>query len=225
MVWHNNEDSSYRSSLESFEGQDDAADIGARFLHPQDTYLDHSGEVVNGCVAEDIQMVNEADGLVALFDNTGQTGTMVETLHAINQDMPTLVLFSTEIVHEVGPSHQNKPEWLRGYPKGISKASMRGETPLWFFLNYLKGDSTGTGLNRVLKPSTARVPHDVPPPRATWDGTESTVAVVQKGDGSIRRTVRSWVQNDLTTIDISSVKDTDELKIAKQVADPESTDE
>jgi len=217
MVWHNDEDSSYRASVERRE------DIDARFLHPQDTYFDHGGMFVDGCVAEDLDLIKKASGLVALFDRTDQTGTLVETLHAASLGMPILALFSTDVVSR--PNRAPHPS-NRDFPKPLGGVSQRGESPLWFLINYLSSDSTAAH-DRCTKPMTDRVPFDVPPlPDHRWGGTESTLAVVEKEDGSIGRALRSWVDNGLSTVKFADKSEQRDLeRAAREVADPGWADE
>jgi len=209
MVWENGEDSSYRASVQA------RSDIDAELAHPQDTYFDHGGDLVSGCVAEDVNHIDHADGVVALFEEVGQTGTMVETMHAIGQGTPTLVLFSNKIVHPpAGPAPETaeRPQSVN-FPQALCSVGMRMSSPLWFLINYLLGDST---TNRSSSPH----------PTKEWGGTNSTVAVVRKGDGSIARALRSWVENGLTTVDFNKGhSETDLERVAEEIADPRWADE
>jgi nucleoside 2-deoxyribosyltransferase len=208
MVWHNNEDSSYRASVEA------RSDIDAELMHPQDTYFDHGGDSIAGCVAEDIGLIDRADGIVSLFEETGQTGTMVETIHAAANGVPALVLISNDLLAPPAgpaPHHQGRTQWI-GLPHKLAGMGQRAESPLWFLVNYLIGDSTtGRGYS-----------HDSPVD--DWGGTNTTVAAVAKGDGSIGDALRSWVENDLNTIDSASTS-ADLKRVAKEVADPRWSDE
>jgi nucleoside 2-deoxyribosyltransferase len=220
MVWHNDEDSSYRASVEQ------RGDIDARFLHPQDTYFDHGGDIVSGCVAEDIDLVEKSDGVVALFDETDQIGTIVEVLHAAGQEKPTLALFSRDVTSPLTTAEVRSGRFDAEYPRALEGVSQRAESPLWFLINYLSGDSTA-GRERTVKPMSARVPYDVPaPPNYEHDSKNTTLAVVQKDDQSISRALRSWVDNELETVDFPDPSPQTDLKHeAKEIADPRWVDE
>jgi len=205
MVWHDGEDSSYRASIEQVDPVRkpvwETEGFNCEFLHPHHAFLDHGGEVIGGCVAEDIEMINQADGLVALFDETGQTGTMTELFHAVSQDMPTLVLFSTKLIRRAEASDWSSMGSIEHEPKPLGGVVRRGQSPLWFLINYLTGDST-RGREKTQTPrSTTCDPYATPsPPRAEWQGTDSAVAIVRTGDGSIKRAIKSWVDKDLTEV-------------------------
>jgi hypothetical protein len=185
MKWHNGEDSSYRASIKEGHG----SDINAKFIHPYETYFDHGGDIVDGCVAEDMEMIDNADGLVALFNSTDQTGTMVETIHAANQSMKTLILLSPEVYNTT-----KEPKKL---PHDVEPPiSVRARTPLWFLINYLNGD----GLVNDGPQGPHRAPLDTPMPlRFAWEGFDCKVMRVQMNDGSITRAVRKWVTDSFYT--------------------------
>jgi nucleoside 2-deoxyribosyltransferase len=211
MVWHNNEDSSYRAAI------DKRLEIEARFLHPHDSYFDHGGDFVTGCVAEDIDLIEQADGIVAFFDETGQTGTITELFHAIRTDTPALVLLSCrDVIADPRSSTYSRPgKSDANLPRPAGRVNQRLESCLWFLLNYLEGDKTQNPYRRAHKDTS-----DV-----EWSGTDTTTAIVSDNDGSITEAIESWIENDLSGIDFSSTDNTDELKIAKQVADPEGVDD
>jgi hypothetical protein len=182
MEWHNGEDSSYRTCIE----EPQHPDIDATFIHPHETHFDHGGDVIDGCVAEDMEMIDNADRLVAFFDRTDQTGTVVETVHAANQGMDTLILLSTD-VYDISKNVQN-------FPNDIGPMAMRGLTPLWFLINYLKGD----GLVNKGSPTPQRITRGPSmPAKFVWEGFNSTIMVVQRGNNSIQDAIAAWVRDDI----------------------------
>jgi nucleoside 2-deoxyribosyltransferase len=209
MIWHNTEDSTYRAAVEEKQ------DIKADFLHPHDTYFDHGGDFVSGCVAEDIGMIDEADGIVAFFDETGQTGTMTELFHALRTDTPALVLFSTP--HTIEPRRglfTDPRVEQRDLPHPVGTVGQRLESELWFLINYLNGDSAQNPYGRTHQ-------RDL---KTNWDGTDVTTAAVSKSDESITTAISSWVENDLQSIDYPPSSSTPEEEIASTVATPGATD-
>jgi hypothetical protein len=209
MVWHNSEDSSYRAAI------DRRSEIEAEFLHPHDSYFDHGGDFVTGCVAEDIDLIEQADGIVAFFDETGQTGTITELFHAIRTGTPALVLFSCRDVIEDPrrPTYSRPGKSDKNLPRPAGRVNQRAESCLWFLLNYLEGDKTQN-------PQRHKSITDI-----EWSGTDATTAIVSGDDGSITEAIASWVENGLSEIDFSSTDSADEIEIARQVADPEDVDE
>jgi nucleoside 2-deoxyribosyltransferase len=201
MVYENNEDSRYRAAIDlRFESKDKA-----RFLHPTDTYFDHGGEPVNGCVAEDIEMIDKSDGIIAFFDEKGQTGTLTELFHALRTDTPALVLLSEGDI--IGSRTRSK---FTDTPRPVGRLSMRCQSQLWFLINYLNGDKTDS-------------PHDPSWIDKSWDGTDVTTVAVSKGDGSIEATVESWIDNNLQSVDYSNIGP-DEVEKASKIADPGESD-
>jgi hypothetical protein len=195
MEWKNGEDSSYRTCIK--ESQQPKTD--ATFVHPYETYLDHGGDVIDGCVAEDMEMINNADGLVAFFDSTDQTGTIVETVHAANQGMDILLLLS--------PNVYNTSKDIENYPRHVGSMSTRRVTPLWFLVNYLMGD----GLVNRGNPRPQRIKlHPPMPARFAWDGVNCTTMLAQEGDGSVSRAIGAWLKGDLL-IDTPMVAEGDEV--------------
>lgn len=200
MVYENNEDSRYRAAIDmAFESKDKA-----RFLHPTDTYFDHGGEQVSGCVAEDIEMIDKSDGIIAFFEEKGQTGTLTELFHALRTDTPALVLLS-EGYTVSGPKQE-----FSDTPSPVGRITLRCESKLWFLINYLNGDKTTNfyGSSR----------HD-----KSWDGTDVTTVAVSKGDGSIEATVESWIDNNLQSVDYNNTTP-DEVEKASKIADPDESD-
>lgn len=208
MMWHNSEDSTYRAAI------DEKQDIEADFLHPHDTYFDHGGDFVSGCVAEDIGMIDQADAVVAFFDETGQTGTMTELFHALKTDTPALVLFSATHTINLRLRRSTDPRIEeRNLPQPVGTVGQRLESELWFLINYLNGDNAQNPYGR---------PHQRPP-GTDWGGAGVTTAAVSKSDESITAAIRSWVGNDLQSIDYSTSSITEE-EIASAVAEPGVTD-
>jgi nucleoside 2-deoxyribosyltransferase len=213
MVWHNDEDSSYRAAI------DKRPEIQAEFLHPQDSYFDHGGDFVTGCVSEDIDLVEQADGIVAFFDDTGQTGTITELFHALRNGIPALVLFSCgDVVADPRDETYSRPSRTRkNLPRPVGRVHQRLESRLWFLVNYLEGDKAE---------NPQRTPHertlDV-----EWSGTNATTAIVSGNDGSIPEAIKSWVENDFRTINYEDDggDKTEAAEIASEIADPEHKDD
>lgn len=126
MRWVDSEDSYWRRSVEGIE------DLS--FFHPDDTYFDHGGDFVSGAVSEDVAAINAADGVVAYISETPQIGTIVEILHAVQNETPVLVLIDAELSDESVSEGEVDP---------VSFRAMSDDH--WFLINYLIGDSTEKG--------------------------------------------------------------------------------
>lgn len=109
----------------------------AEFLHPDETYFDHGGDFVTGAVAEDMALINRCDGVVALFSESPQIGTVTEVVHAAATGTPVLALFDGDLFGRASdPDDSATPAFNAG-----EKASYRGEaSDHWFLVNYLTGD-------------------------------------------------------------------------------------
>lgn len=165
MNWKNSEDSYWRRSL-------DSEFAGIEFFHPEEGYLDHGGDMVDGAVSEDMHMIQRADGLLALISETPQVGTLVEVMHAIKTDTPVLVMLGGDIIDRV---------YLSECPSKFTPVTMRAEaTNHWFLANYLLGDSPDA--------SQRTVPAEID----GWDGVDHAEVYAVDGTESIKRVVHRW---------------------------------
>lgn len=185
MEWHNNEDSSWRRSL-------DAEIDGAEFLHPFDTYFDHGGDLVGGAVAEDMAMINRADAVVALLSTSPQVGTLTEVVHAAATGTPVLLFVTPEI------REWNLPEDAARAIEDDGAWCRASSTSHWFLLNYLTGDTTG---GRADAPGNAG---SAPAWVRDWSRPEATVVVLRDADDreAIQQVTESWVANSLEAVDV-----------------------
>lgn len=124
ISWVNEQYAGWRAQI------DDRLD-GVTFLHPTETYNEYEGHRRAGCVTEDINMVEESDGVVALVSKPEQIGTVTEVVHAVTNGIPVLLLITTD-------------QW--DYDRDL-ELPYEIETPLeyhsseyWFLVNYLLGD-------------------------------------------------------------------------------------
>lgn len=166
MRWEDFEDSHWRRSIE-----DEIEDI--TFFHPEEGYFDHGGDMVGGAVAEDIHAINTADGVVAYISEKPQIGTIVELLHAIQNQTPVLALI-----------YEDLSESPRREDDSIEHVEYRTVAPHhWFLINYLQGDDATAG-QRI-------VPDWIQP----WDGFDD--ATVKMTDGNDLRTpVKEWIRTE-----------------------------
>ncbi|WP_152418635.1 nucleoside 2-deoxyribosyltransferase domain-containing protein [Halorubrum distributum] len=172
MRWQDSEDSWWRRSVE--ESLEEIT-----FYHPEDAYFDHGGDFVQGAVSEDIQAINAADGVVAYFSETPQIGTLVETLHALHTDTPTLVLFDDDLI-EAGVKDPD-------YPIPIESALYRATADdHWFLINYINGDDDRSGQRNI------------PGWISAWEGTPRGSVVGVETTAHIRQAVTEWTADEFS---------------------------
>lgn len=173
MRWQDSEDSWWRRSVE--ESLEEIT-----FYHPEEGYFDHGGDIVQGAVSEDIQAINAADGVVAYFSETPQIGTLVETLHALHTDTPTLVLFDDDLVMPTGV----EPD----YPMSLESVEYRyNAEDHWFLINYINGDDEHSG-QRI-------IPNWI----SAWEGTPRGSVVGVETTDDIRQAVTDWTADEFNT--------------------------
>lgn len=153
----------------------------ADFAHPEDTELHHGVGSVGGCVAEDMAMLNDADGVVAYLSEPTQNGTLTELLHAVHTNKPTLIIVDPSLFE--GGMRDGKTE-----PHEIDKEEMNwviaGNDVYWFTINYLSGDVPERRINRNSSN------HEAIP---VWGGVAGA-SVWMGGEDDISGIVREWVR-------------------------------
>lgn len=175
MEWPGDEGDSYwRRSLE--------ADIdNVQFVHPTDAHFDHGGDLISGCVSEDMGFLREADAVVACFSKRLQVGTMTETLHAVANDMPVLCVFTDDLL-------QGAVDFATRADCPVGKlgpVEMRFEAPhYWFLVNYLAGDEERTNPHK----------HNNFPNIEKWEGYDNVDVWLSEPD-AISWILETWVDN------------------------------
>ena len=159
MRWENSEDSWWRRSVE--ESLEEVT-----FYHPEDAYFDHGGDFVQGAVS--------------YFSETPQIGTLVETLHALHTDTPTLVLFDDDLI-DAGVKDPD-------YPIPLESALYRATADdHWFLINYINGDDERSG-QRI-----------IPDWISAWEGTPRGSVVGVETTTDIRQAVTEWIVGEFNT--------------------------
>lgn len=202
MSWTDGEDSWWKRSTDDLPA-------GVEYYHPDEGFFDHGGDFVDGAVSEDMQMIREADGLVAYFSETPQIGTTVEVMHALSLGKPTLVLFTPDLVEKPGsrgprppspatisedapddvppdvpldaPTDATADDVDADPTVALGRVTMRLEAEdHWFLINYIAGDAPDA--------TQRSVPDDVD----AWPGVEhGTVGVVEPDEVGAR--VERWL--------------------------------
>lgn len=144
------------------------------FLNPTETFFDHGADTISGCVSEDLAMVKAADCVLAYFKKPGQIGTMVEVFEAFRRRRPILCIFDPDVLWE------DAPEDLA--PKKGSPLEFRADSPYWFFVNYLVGDSDGRSC----------IPGEVP--RWTGRSYHKDLSVWRAREDQIAEILEEWVE-------------------------------
>lgn len=124
ITWANEHYAGWRSDLEhSIE------DI--TFLHPTETINEYEAHRRAGCVTEDIDMVGRSNGVIALISKPEQIGTVTEVVHAVNANIPVLLIITP-------------PQWdydkEQELPYEIGTPLDYHSSEYWFLVNYLLGD-------------------------------------------------------------------------------------
>jgi nucleoside 2-deoxyribosyltransferase len=135
MEWLNAEDSTWKASLEVCDegyqqGESTCVSVSSQLelILPTMQSFDHGGDSVEGIVEKDIKVVEEADGLIAVFTEQEQNGTIIELLHALSLGKPCLAIF-------VEPTAKTYDKEMVMVSRGLS---MRCESDhYWFLINYL----------------------------------------------------------------------------------------
>jgi nucleoside 2-deoxyribosyltransferase len=138
MEWLNAEDSRWKASLEVCDEGNEvrgpacvSASSEVELVLPSLQWFDHGGDLVEGIVEADIKAVEESDGLIAVFTEHEQNGTLIELLHALSLGKPCLAIF-------VEPTAQTCDKDAVIISRGLS---MRCESDhYWFLINYLAKD-------------------------------------------------------------------------------------
>jgi len=135
MHYANEEDSTWRSNLK-------LPNTTAEVLNPKEVTYDHGADLVAGVAGKDLQMVQQADAVVAYFDKDEQVGTLVELMYAVSERKPALVLFHEDYMD--GPLVSQFRDSTKRQKKIECAATMRYESRIyWFLLNTLLGDTEG----------------------------------------------------------------------------------
>lgn len=179
------------------------------FYHPEGFKHEHSGVRVNGAVSEDITGIRAADGLIAYINETPQTGTITEVLHAVHNDTPTLVLFEEDAYgHGVvggmvsGNEEDYKHQELK-YPVEIKPIEIKANSEdFWFLINYLVGDSQLENFAANIKGDVnGSLPMDI----KQWSGCHNATVMAIPGADDIPTAVYDWLESEFGIDAASSV--------------------
>lgn len=142
MEWLNREDSIWRESLQflrrNVAGGGSQHSIclfpNLELIFPNEQWFDHDGDLVSGIVEADLKALEESDGLIAVFTESIQVGTIVELMHALSLGKKCLAIFVNPTINYIIYS-----EWSNQHYAFLSKEiSMRGQSDhYWFLINYL----------------------------------------------------------------------------------------
>lgn len=179
------------------------------FYHPEGFKNKHGGARVNGAVSEDIAGIRAADGLVAYINETPQTGTITEVLHAVHNDTPTLVLFEDWEAGEgvidgmVSRNEEDYKQQKLKYPVEVKPIESKGQSKdFWFLINYLVGDSALENCAANIKGDVAgSLPGDI----KQWSGCHNATVMAIPGDDDIQTAVYDWVESEFGISAASSV--------------------
>jgi len=144
MEWLNEEDSKWKASFEK------ELKLPIELESPTEVSLDHGGEFVSGIVVNDLYLLEECDGVIAVFTDKNQVGTMCEVFHALRLGKPVIALFTVELLNPVvyDEGEQDLVYFSRSDRKyvEVDRVFLRGESnDYWFFINYLLGDESSYG--------------------------------------------------------------------------------
>jgi nucleoside 2-deoxyribosyltransferase len=144
---------------------------------PKDLHFNHGADLVAGVAGSDIELLQESDAILAYFDKKEQVGTLTELMHAIHNNKPALVLFSSNLV--VPPAVDPFEEVNRSYQWIGGTIGMRFESPVyWFLVNFLLGDSDEVAVD------------------SSWDGVASNVrAAVVADTNGIQQAYLEWAES------------------------------
>lgn len=165
------------------------------FYHPEGFCTEHGGTSIGGAVSEDMAAIRAADGLIAYITETPQVGTIVELLHAVHTDTPTLVLFNyggddglIEGMISKQEDYDDKRQELR-YPVEVEPLDvMSFASDHWFLVNYLVGDSEPISL----QPS--QVEGSLPGAITQWGGIREATVIALPEEGKVPNAVLNWFE-------------------------------
>lgn len=172
MEWLNGEDSRWRPSIELLTGigaksppevlREIATKLGkVRLVFPTEADFDHGGDIVEGIVEKDIKLVDDSDAVIAVFTKRDQVGTLIEVLHAARQGKDVLIVIAGQLDVEAGelidgPDALERLQKLK--VKELDKGVFcRGDTNLWFLVNYFAERTPSPPFAISLGPPRVRV--------------------------------------------------------------------
>jgi len=92
--------------------------------YPDEVGFSHEGDSPTGIVKADIELLDTCNGIISIFSEIHQPGTLIETLHALTKRKLALILFTDESYDTL------EPHKLEGI-------SFIGETNYWFLVDYI----------------------------------------------------------------------------------------
>jgi len=147
------EDSHWRSSITNSQ-------LSGKYniITPYDRGLDHGGGSVEGIVEKDLELIDEADCLLAFIKRNDQVGTITEIFHALETEKPVLVIFETTVKGQSDTSAVIKsgvgPKFTDNQGKVIQRHCA---THYWFLWNYLTERSKKEDLVKVQTGSESEI--------------------------------------------------------------------